>query len=106
MGLRIIPVLFASLCMAATPFSVHTVLTKSGAAPAGSVIVPGLKTGMVYSFLLDVDAGAKVKLVQASGTIAGGGRSGARRWSATRPRRGGSPPCGAWGTGTRQGGDP
>src|SRR6476646_5114580 len=67
--MRFIPLLFAGLCMAAPPFAVRTVMTKSGGVPASYIQAQGLKTGAVYSFLLDVDASAKIQLVQPSGTI-------------------------------------
>jgi hypothetical protein len=53
---------------AAPPFSVRTLLTKSGPV-LRSLTISGLKKGAVYSFLLDVDGEAKIQLTQRAGAI-------------------------------------
>lgn len=59
----------AALCRAGAPFRARTLVVKNGATPA-AVTISGLKTGAVYSFLLDVDSGAgRVELVQGSRVI-------------------------------------
>src|SRR5947208_1116976 len=72
-------IFLASLCFAAPPFSARTLLTRVGSVPVGksAVTIPRLKTGAVYSLLLDIDAGVvngigpgvKVQLVQPTGVI-------------------------------------
>ncbi|HTM49272.1 MAG TPA: hypothetical protein VL285_11340 [Bryobacteraceae bacterium] len=59
----------AGLGLGAPPYTATPVVTKSGAVPAAPLAITGLKTGVVYSFLLDIDRSVQVQLAQPAGVI-------------------------------------